>query len=443
MAYINKYLYEKFKNLNKQKIDEVVDTYKDNNDKITETLNVFETLRINNNEYEINLVKGKSYREIRILNDVLQQFFEQVGEFNISYDLIKNLSIKNTNKEITNKALNSEKLSLEEKIILFNNLYFEQEQALINIISIQNPEKKLELYNKYLEKEKLKSEEKFFEEIERAKLYSLLKQMEDDENENERKARLNREKNAQNKKLLDLSTGKKKDSMYNKELDKIFDDDQISRKKQDMLKYAYYKKGIDVDELHKKLGYEFYNCSADKLENYIELWDQYQRNYISRDDFYYGKKEVFQGDISQEAIKETLIPALKEDILSHEQLDDCMDSSINRDSEFFSEVVKLAETAKERGYSEEEIETLIENAENQEISKVQEEIDLLKGKDVDIVDVSKLKELSDDEIDYLYHKTDNVMKFEHKEDAMYIANEANISVDDDFELDLFSQKNIK
>ena len=287
-------------------------------------------------------------------------------------------------------------MSEQEKIEYLSAIYEKYENELINILNIEPPEKKLELLNKYIDEEVF-DEEDYLKKQETQKALSILRELSFLESNKEKQQRLREKKEEENRK----ETSKGNNVIYNKQVYKMYEDDRLSRDKQDFLKYAYFKKGINLEEFQKNMGNELYNCSEAQLENYVELWDKYQSNYISRDDFYYGKNLVFKEEISQESIEEVVIPMLQEDTLSKKEIDECINSSIDEGDEFFKEVTNLAVAAEEHNYSQEDIYELIKDAASEPIDKIHEEIELIQDKKDNQLDVDVLDKLDTDEVDLI------------------------------------------
>ena len=349
---------------------------------------ILDKISENGGKVSASCLDGKSLKELKVLKKSLDEFYLN-GKTVLEDENIRD--IKSLYKVVERKDFNL--MTKEEKTNYLSKIYSKYESQLINLMTIEPPEKKMEIINKYLDEEVF-DEEAYLKKQETQKALNIFRELDLLNSGREKQEKFRLEKEKENSILK--SNGQ--EPIYNKQLDKVYEDNKLSRDKQDFLKYAYFKKGIDIEEFKKNMGNEIYNCSEEQLENYVELWDKYQRNYISRDDFYYGKNVVFKEEISQESIEEIIIPMLQEDTLSKKEIDECINSSIDEGDEFFKEVTNLAVAAEEHNYPEAEIIELIKDAADEPIDKIHEEVELIQEKSDNELDVDVLDNLKTDEI---------------------------------------------
>ncbi len=368
-------------------------------DKVSEILEISDILKDNGQSVSINSYKEKTLKDLKILKNTLKDYFSY-GKLFIDEEMIEGIHSNAKEPNIANLLA----MSRQEKTEFISYLYEKNEDKLTAILNIEPPEKKIEFLNKYIDEE-IFDEENYLKKQSEQKTFNILKELELLDSSREKQRKLREEKEKENKSLKD----KGEQPIYNKQLYKMYEDNRLSRDKQDLLKDAYFHKGLNIEEFKKNMGNEIYNCSEDQLYNYIELWDKYQTNYISRDDFYYGKNVVFKEEISQDAIEEIVIPSLQEDILSKNEITECINSSIDEGDEFFKEVATLAATAKEFEYSDEEVMELIKNTADESIDKIHEEIELIEDRGTDAIDVEKLDELNTDEIKLIRENNSDII----------------------------------
>lgn len=178
------------------------------------------------------------------------------------------------------------------------------------------------------------------------------------------KIKENSKKNAYFNKFLDKKTKNKEEKdthLYNQEYYDFIKDEKLARDKIDTIKYAYFQNGINLEDFKKDLGNELYKCSNDQLENYVETYTRYQDGYLSRDEYFFSKEIIHNDYLTQEEIRDDVLPVIEDYNLTERQIKECIAMGADRDKGDTRTYLDLAVEAKEHNYSDFEINELLDD----------------------------------------------------------------------------------
>lgn len=365
----------------------------------------FDSLKniLNNNIQSIESItkKGKS-------KDFIQGFldsnFYTVYEFLPSYikedkELLKAIVDKFKLANTTNKlniinmlsSLNSKKdfsLRDKEKIleICLNEAAFIQNKKLqmvlkgvplVGLVTLQND----------LNKRKTKSEKEAYLNV---KLEEKRKDLE----------RLEIAKSIEKREELEVSS--KEYQIYNKEYYDFIKDEKLSNDKIDVIKYAYFQNGLNLDDLKNDLGNDLYSCNIDQLKNYVDTYTRFVDGYLTKNEYEFSKEIIEENHITQEEIKDVVLPTIEKYDLTERQIKECVDIGAHRQKGDCEKFIKLALTAKENKFSNFEINEIIDDSKEKNTRNAVFKKDLIKeyGK-CNLTEIDKLNEYTDKQMEIL------------------------------------------
>ena len=195
--------------------------------------------------------------------------------------------------------------------------------------------------------------------------------------------------------------------LYNQDYYDLIENPRISNQKIGIIKYAYFHNGIDLKEFSNDLQDDLFKSDAEQLKNYVDAFTKYKDDFLSKNEYEFAKKVINDYDINQKEIGECILPAIEKSKLSEKQIQECIYAGKNRDYGDTTKIVKLADTAKEFGFADNEISRIIENSAKEKTIKIEQEIDLINEYGYSkITNPEAMKKLEIKEIEILLKDTE-------------------------------------
>ena len=413
----------------------------------SDLLDIASILQLNNLQFQnIDFFNNKEINHKTLFNlkkNILKFVIKKDIEKEIKQNLINSNMLTILSKAQENKAenlLNNNnlnfilincmkdffKLTEEDKIFIINNLNdkeFEKVRKIFELNSITSNENKMKITNIYLNKDNNKLCEKdnnsymvCFEKNKELSMKIALN-MEKEENNLKKQSLLRKELEKENKKEI-LNNTKKETHLYNQQYYDFIEKHKFSMKQEDIIKIAYFRDGVDLDEFENIMSHDIENLDNEQLQNDLEFFVDYKNDYISKEDFNFIENVTFKGDISQKEIKEDVFPALKNKDLSKKELEECINSGLHSEYGKTSQIIDTAVSAHDFHYSDMQVFDLIRNAKHQSKETLYEEQLLIKELgNHKLKDINYLKDIDCDgmhnlrmEKNTIIEKIDNLTK---------------------------------
>ena len=159
--------------LNENRIRQISNFNMINLDKAIQMSEISEQILENGYDINPNIFENLKLKDLRVLNKSLQEFFN-VGKTVVDEDFIRRIDTSKIKKETSQYSFDM--LTKEEKINLLSSIYEKNEDKLINIMKVENPEKKIELLNKFIDEEVF-DEENYLKKQNEIKAFNILKEL--------------------------------------------------------------------------------------------------------------------------------------------------------------------------------------------------------------------------------------------------------------------------
>lgn len=166
--------------------------------------------------------------------------------------------------------------------------------------------------------------------------------------------------------------------IYNKEYYDFIDDRKLSNNKIDIIKYAYFQNGINLNELKKDLGNELYTCDSEQLQNYVDCYTKYLDGYLNKNEYEFSKNLIEDYSLPQKELAKDVLPIIENFNLTQKEIRECIDIGKNRNSGDTSKFLKFAIIAKENNYSDREIMILLKDSKEKPTYNIELKTEMIK-----------------------------------------------------------------
>jgi hypothetical protein len=235
-----------------------------------------------------------------------------------------------------------------------------------------------------------------------AGLFQLHKDLENKKERSKKNSYIRRVLEEKSKKDIKKDEKNKEKYIYNNEYYEFIKDPKLSRSKIDAIKHAYFQNGINLDDFKKDLGKELYKCSKAQLENYVEMYTRYQDGFLNKEEFTFSKKLIHEESLPQEELKRDVLPIIEKYDLTERQIKECIDIGNDRGKGDTKVFLDLAIEAKEHGYSNFEINELLEDSREDSVKTAYYKKEMIEeyGKD-NITSIENLNNFTEKEMKFL------------------------------------------